>query len=723
MLTIRIRLLKWNIPRGFLHMQHFDRANSPSSLGAQISVPKDFHIHTPPELVDPLHEVSLPVQLSSALASIGVMDRASMFLQGRHNELLKSMNKTEARLVVKKVQFLDTVRPNTYFASTMSIWLYEFWLFGFTTAKNWGRGPQIWNATNLRFSDWQSSSIDSAARSPGSLEPGAQDQSTNSPESHDIGSTDVADPCQFCRWSVHMEYCTASDYHYVSESSSESEFDGGEESRKAPAFEERLKESLESNDFSSINLSQVPVSVPAIVKAVKSSPNELLEEAIGFSIMGRNASLLYDLLRKAREENLVTLNLYPFHLATSYLDGSKTCCLMLAILFIHSPGQWRWDNKANSNDLGHTLLDTLMITILTNHTSTSPGTVDHALKRNHIFPGQETDICGRWDADSPCYQQLLLSGKSAIPSKWKHKFCHTSAQAVCHCITEIDNLGIKLGAPSGLFLNHCSYCGAKLQLSSLHSLVMTSFYLAIAAHEDEDLFGAISCLLKLLTCEIDPGQTSNISLPMLLGVAEGDTCSHQDFTPAEFAEALQRESGDAWPEITKTGWKILCHILRLAKEIHDGFPLDFDNQRESEDVTGRHSDEGEDSRTDPGFSLSCSHHEEFRPERVFGKDRTLGHLWAAAQTELLTHRRQCEEHPWTSEKFDLPAVLKCLEKRSILSIPLVKESMMRPYCACGHFELPFSISSPNRTTASSHDFSNMVRFLRETFINEDLLWI
>jgi hypothetical protein len=105
-------------------MQHFDRANSPSSLGAQISVPKDFHIHTPPELVAPLHEVSLPVQLSSALASIGVMDRASMFLQGRHNELLKSMNKTEARLVVKKVQFLDTVRPNTYFASTMSIWLY-----------------------------------------------------------------------------------------------------------------------------------------------------------------------------------------------------------------------------------------------------------------------------------------------------------------------------------------------------------------------------------------------------------------------------------------------------------------------------------------------------------------------------------------------------------------------------------------------------------------------
>ena len=607
----------------------------------------------------------------------------------------------------------------------MSIWLYEFWLFGFTTAKNWGCGPQTRNATNLRFPDRKSSSINSAARLPGPPESGTQNQSTNFPESHDVGSTDVAGPFQFCRWSVHTEYCTASDSHYVSESSSKSEFDGGgwQESQKAPTFEERLKETLESNDFSSINLSQVPLLVPAIVKAVKSSPNELLEEAIGFSIMGRNASLLYDLLQKAREANLVTSNLYPFHLATSYLDGSKTCCLIVAILFIHSPGQWRWDKEANSNDLGHTLLDTLMITILRNHTSTSPGTVDHALKRNHTFPGQETDICGRWDADSPCYQQLLLSGKSAIPSNWKHNFCHTSAQAVCHCITEIDNLGIRLGAPSGLFLNHCSYCGAKLQLSSLHSLIMTSFYLATAAHEDEDLFGAISCLLKLLTCEIDPRQTSNISLPMLLGVAERDTCTHQDFTPAEFAEGLLRESGDAWPEITKTGWKILCHILRLAKEIHDGFPLDFDNQNESEDFTGRRSsDEGEDSRTDPGFSLSCSHHEDFRPEKVFRKDKTLGHLWAAAQTELLTHRRQCEEDTWTSEKFDLPGVLKCLEKRSIPSIPLVKESMMRPYCACGHFELPFSISSPNRTTACSHDFSNMVRFSRETCIDEDLLW-
>jgi hypothetical protein len=140
--------------------------------------------------------------------------------------------------------------------------------------------------------------------------------------------------------------------------------------------------------------------VSAVVKAVKSSPNALLEEAIGFSIMGRNASLLYDLLQKAKDTNLVSSNLNPFHLATSYLDGSKTCCLILNILFNEAPVEWRQDlRKHNSNDLGHTLLDTLMITILRNHTFVSPGTVDNTLKRRHIFPGQEADICGRWDAD------------------------------------------------------------------------------------------------------------------------------------------------------------------------------------------------------------------------------------------------------------------------------------------------------------------------------------
>jgi hypothetical protein len=100
-----VRFLKWDIPLGFLRLQNFDRDKSPSLLGVQIPLPKDFHIHTPPEVVGSQHEAASPVQLSAALASIGVIERARMFLQGRHNELVKSMNRMEARLATKRVQF------------------------------------------------------------------------------------------------------------------------------------------------------------------------------------------------------------------------------------------------------------------------------------------------------------------------------------------------------------------------------------------------------------------------------------------------------------------------------------------------------------------------------------------------------------------------------------------------------------------------------------------
>ena len=101
MLISNLRFLKWNIPLGLLRLQKFDLVNSPLSLGTEIPLPKDFNIHTPSGVVDFYHEAASPVQLSAALAAMGVIERAHMFLQGRHNELVKSMNRMEARLVTK----------------------------------------------------------------------------------------------------------------------------------------------------------------------------------------------------------------------------------------------------------------------------------------------------------------------------------------------------------------------------------------------------------------------------------------------------------------------------------------------------------------------------------------------------------------------------------------------------------------------------------------------
>src|SRR5271170_593545 len=152
---------------------------------------------------------------------------------------------------------------------------------------------------------------------------------------------------------------------------------------------------------------------------------------------------------------------------------------------------------------------------------------------------------------------------------------------------------------------------------------MSSFYLATAGCQNEDLFGMICCLLSLLACEVDPRETSEVSLLILLVAKEGDSCSHKHYTPAEFAECLADGILDTWPELTKTGWRVLCHILRVAEEIWDGFRYEFDS--ESESGGGSHSnseDESEDNSTDPSFLLSCSHHKDY-DSRVFGKDRTL----------------------------------------------------------------------------------------------------
>jgi hypothetical protein len=126
---------------------------------------------------------------------------------------------------------------------------------------------------------------------------------------------------------MHPEYYTSDDYDssllFESEDDADDEILGPKwaDAWKEPPFEEKLRENLESNAFSSINVNQLPMAISAPAKAAKGSPNELLEETSGFSIMGHNLSLLDQLLHKVNAVSLKLSNLYPFHLAASYLDG------------------------------------------------------------------------------------------------------------------------------------------------------------------------------------------------------------------------------------------------------------------------------------------------------------------------------------------------------------------------------------------------------------------
>ena len=584
----------------------------------------------------------------------------------------------------------------------VSDWLYQFWLYSFNTAKYWGEGPRYWKAQNLGFVV----NVDTSQHEMISTTPMASIESRDQRDH----STDNVSPSPLCRWSIHI---LQESYEAVSNPLSES-YDEPDmsnsmqpwpETWRHPPFEERLQNNLIHHDFSSINREDIPLAIDVVANTAKRSPDQLRMEALGFAIMGRNPSLVADLLGEVIDADQNIESLHPLHLATSFLDGSKSCCQVFHLIS-YVIGSNR---NAYINELGHTVLDNLMITILKNHTSIRPGIVDDALRGESHFSSEQVSICGRWDADSECYRALLASGISTIPFTWKHKFCHTSIQVVCHCIELASSHvigGLLERTPSGLFLKHCPCCGLKLQLLPLHTLVLTAFWLGNNGCEDEDLFGIICCLLSLISCSIDEhlSHTAEISLSLLLGDDDYHTCTHSSLSPLEMAEIIWETKVSDWSTRAVIGWQVFLHILREATE---GL-VDPDMQL--------------DSYT-PDYLSDCDFHRDSDYSRgSFGASNRLGHIWAAAQTELLTYRRREEDAPWMSENFDMEALLQSLETKTTVSMPLVQNRMMKSYCPCGIFgdERAYDFYCLRREEAAAYYFSNLDDWAQTSIVDDSI---
>jgi len=380
-------------------------------------------------------------------------------------------------------------------------------------------------------------------------------------------------PSPLCRWAIHVH-----DVRYerlpdplaetIDNPYGEGSWRAWENSALSPSFEETLTNSLESNDFSTFGVSDLPIAVPRIAEAARRSPSELLVEALGFSIIGRNMDLMFELIEKLVKLNEMDFGgFYPFHLATSYLDGSQTCCNLLSYLIARMPPNLSF-RRTYINNFGHTILDNLMIAVLKSHTSSVPGIIDDVWQKEKRFPGGEVDICGRWDADSDCIRLLLAQGDVAIPFEWKHKFCHTSAQTICHCINAIfwPSYAPDINIASGLFVKRCSNCGLKLQLKPLHTLVLTALALAQQGAAGEDLFGIIACALCLMWNGADTSLTAEISLDILLRGEQADHCSHAELSPVDLADTLAAQYQVARTGDVRIGWQIFCYLLRSSWE-------------------------------------------------------------------------------------------------------------------------------------------------------------
>ena len=543
----------------------------------------------------------------------------------------------------------------------------------------------------------------------------------------DSRTTTVEIPSQLCRWSIHVktpEYTEIPDpfRERVLDPSNPDTYEPWSPSDLSKAsYPDTLRDALESNDFSSIHRDKLPVAVPQVLQTSVRKEGDLLAESMAFAIMGRNLDLLRECFVESEDdisEHIDAIN--GFHLAAAYLDGAHKCCLILNAINDGVP----LTRRRYTNSIGHTILDALMITILKSHTSCKPGSVDGTFRGAKRFPGEEIDICGRWDADSDCIRMLYSEGKHRVPSHWKHKFCHTSAQAICDAITIIwsNEYPPDINTLSGLFGRRCSYCGTNMQLTPLHTLVSVMFQLSTRGCNGEDLFGVVAVLLCLLRNGADPRLKSSVAVASFFQEAsasnaglEFNGCQHAKLDVLQFArEVFQHGHFHPAPE-TVVGWRVCIQILQLGQ---CGFEASDMEMRENQP-------QAQSDFEDSDLESSYSEISELRKDCLDGSRKHLKHapmiglLWAVVQTELATYRRLSICDSWISQNIDLKAILEGLQTNSTPDIPLIKGNMMKPSCLCGAFhktsDLEIQCIRPD--VACKFYFSNMEEWSRSRFLD------
>jgi len=589
----------------------------------------------------------------------------------------------------------------------LTTYMYQFWLFAFKTAKYWGHGPREWTADLLEFDRFKDKDLPthSSPNTPRSnVGTPAYAATPRSEGSAGLLSRLSSHPSPLCNWTIHAAIRSRfeGDEAFNADSDESSESEGEDNRTPRPktreTFEEKLQAALENSKFSNLNPGDLPMTLVQISKAARRSPKELLQEAFGFSLVARNEKVFWKLLPRAARTNFVGSEIYPLHLLTSFLDGSKTCCNLLDAALNHIAEESSIQ-KLYVNNHEHTVLDNLMMSILKGHISCRPVSVDDKFAKLKRFTGEEVDICGRWDADSDCVRELFAEVYATIPVEWKHMFCHTSIQAICHCIGRMFGpvFAPPINFPSGLFTKHCQSCGMKLQLLPLHSLVLIAVHLARSGCPGENLFGIFACLVCLLVNGASPISKAHISLDALMDKDSATECGHEDLDPLQLAERVPDSLMVGWTEQVILGWQVICSTVRYARDERDprskrvsnrrnrddGFNADLDVSDDEMSINEDSEDGDMDDQSDEEEEL-CSHSKTVTGN-FYGGSKAIGTLWAAIQTELATYRRLTEEDPWISQYFDMRSLLDGMKNGGLISIPLVDRDMMSPFCKCGRF--------------------------------------
>ncbi|KAH7117482.1 hypothetical protein EDB81DRAFT_701814 [Dactylonectria macrodidyma] len=623
-------LSSWNLPYNALISSMPKNPDHPSPFGDTRRTPAYLSIQSP-EALTPGREVAGPSPNMKLVYEKTKQDNTNLFLQGRIEELLVRMVKED------RITFVD------YF--------HDFYMHGFVTAKQWPLKPLI-----LDFPS-DTSSLERSSR-----------------------MNIFAPPTLLCQWSVHVP--DVSDQIETAPS-----HEAADPVTSRGSFVESLHQSIITNSFTNTLADDLPLAQEMVVRSLESDPKTLQLDAWKLAIMAANTQLLEDLFSKNScrlPENIDAI--HAFHLAAAFLHGGDKCCeVIITLSNFFDPAYAFYHNVDN---FGHTILDAFMVSILRSHTSLIPEFVSHGFHSSGRFPGEEKDICGRWDADNPLVRQLFKDGFHRIPNKWKHPFCHTAVQAICHNIIAIFGSPVspKINALSGLFLRCCTECGMELKLGPLHVLIITAFYLAQSGMQGETLFGALAVMTCLLALGADDSLKVHVSVEEILGSPESGECRHSPLSALELMRVIPDNAIKGWTQGCQTGWTCILQTLAQAEREKDWRQINNADASQGNDaigVSGLSADSLDDSAEhvcifgrdfhDDGLKLPC-------------RGPGMGLLWATIQGELLIYRKVSERDAWISENFSMKVLQTWLEGKSPdFLTPLVINKMLKGHSRCGWF--------------------------------------
>ncbi|KAF5975150.1 hypothetical protein FCOIX_7877 [Fusarium coicis] len=679
-------LSSWNLPYAAFISSLPKSPDAPSPFGPPGATPGYLHVESP-EALTPGRAAAGPSPRMQLVYEKHKEHCTSLFLQGRIEQLVVSLPKEERRFALAKNWGQETANPNpiTSFSLTQQT-----------------RNPN---------SPWTPSAFLNLSSEP------------SSPEVSSATNISVP-PTQLCKWTIHISYDA-----YVWVDSTETATSPNSQPPADPwlsSFVDSLHQSMVSDDFTATPKTDLPLAHDLITRSLEENPAALKLDAWKLAIMAGNIELLSQLSKWGREVPKGIEALYPFHLAATFLNGGKQCCLVITRLGQILPPDFAFFN--NIDDHGHTILDALVLAVLRSHTSIEPGDESYRLNPPNRFPGEENDICGRWDAETPSVRELFRQGYARIPTRWKHPFCHTAAQAVCHSIVAIfaSPASPNINTQSGLFVRRCTECGLELKLGPLHTIVVAAFYLSQSGMPGETLFGALAIMVCLIVLGVDVSIKANISVEEILKSSDAGQCRHTQISPLDLMKAVPENVIETWSESCRVGWGCLTGVLALAVSQPDKEQSGRCHRSSSpwrDEWPGTPTSSFSESSDDASHwnTFQGRYHNDWLELPCNGP--RIGLLWASIQTELLTYRRVRDGDSWISENFCMKALKTWLEDDDIeLSMPLVQNQMFKEHTRCGWFGEAEEFLCPIAEEVCTEHFMNMDIYSRTSYLEQpDLL--